>query len=158
MGEKSLPSFLRVPFQKIWDGQKPRRETECLHLIRLLYLQSAFLIDWAAWRHGIEESSLLRSALGLLSWVNDAFKRREELPSQGFISLAWRVCITANSLCNLVRLTLYLASCALPAAGVLELYLLQPKLPQSIQGTRRSSATTSHGKLFGSHRPYGYRA
>ena len=60
-------------------------------MTRILYLQSSFLIEWAAWRHGIEHSSLFRSAMELISSVNDALIRREQLPNLGFISLAWRV-------------------------------------------------------------------
>ncbi|KAI3129358.1 transcriptional regulator family: Fungal Specific TF [Penicillium roqueforti] len=106
---ENLPSFLRVPSHELWDIQRPRMEMECLHMTRILYLQSSFLIEWAAWRHGLEHSSLFRSAMELISSVNDALVRREQLPNLGFISLAWRV-----------------ASCALPAAGALALYLLQP--------------------------------
>ncbi|KAJ5383022.1 transcriptional regulator family: Fungal Specific TF [Penicillium concentricum] len=106
---ENLPSFLRVSYHELWDSQRPRTEMECLHMVRILYLQSAFLIEWAAWRHGIQQSSLFRSALDLICSVNDALIRRDQLPNLGFISLAWRV-----------------ASCALPAAGALALYLLQP--------------------------------
>ncbi|KXG45678.1 Peptidase M19, renal dipeptidase [Penicillium griseofulvum] len=106
---ENLPSFLRVSAHELWGSERPRTEMECLHMIRILYLQSTFLIEWTAWRHGIEQTSLFQSAMELICSVNDALVRREQLPNLGFISLAWRV-----------------ASCALPAAGALALYLLQP--------------------------------
>lgn len=87
-----LPRFLIVLSHELWHSPRSRCETECLHQIRLFYLQSVFLIEWAAWRHGIEQSALFQSATELLSWVNEALIHREQLLSVGFVSLAWRVC------------------------------------------------------------------
>ncbi len=88
----SLPPFLAVPPEALWHGRHNPEELECLHYIRLLYLHTVFLVEWAAWRHGVEHSiSLLDSANGLLSWVNEALVQREQFSRLGFISLAWRV-------------------------------------------------------------------
>lgn len=121
-----LPHFLVTPSHDVWNGQRTRRERECLHFIRLYYLQTSFLIEWAAWRHSLE-SSLFDSTSKLLAWVNEALVHREQLPNLGFISLAWRV-----------------ASCALPAAGALALYLLQP----SIQSRFKALDVTSQRKTI----------
>ncbi|EFX04846.1 c6 zinc finger domain containing protein [Grosmannia clavigera kw1407] len=86
-----LPSRMVVSSLNVWKERTDREEAECLHLIRLYYLHTAFLIEWAAWSQAsLEPDDLFRSATELLAWVNQALVRRESLPKLGFISLAWR--------------------------------------------------------------------
>lgn len=89
---KDLPSFLTIPTQDLWLRGRPCHEVDALHQIRLLYLNTRFLIEWAASRHGLDDTgSLFINASELLAWVNDALVRREQLSDLGMISLAWRV-------------------------------------------------------------------
>jgi hypothetical protein len=99
---RNLPPFLAVVPEALWQGHYDPGELECLHYIRLLYLHTVFLVEWASWRHGIEHSiSLLESANELLSWVNEALVQREQFSRLGFISLAWRVrVITYHQECS----------------------------------------------------------
>jgi hypothetical protein len=70
-----------------------------LHQIRLFYLNTTFLIEWAASRHGLQDTgALFVNASELLSWVIEALVRREQLSEIGLISLAWRVRCSENPL------------------------------------------------------------
>uniref|UniRef100_A0A093XMK4 Uncharacterized protein YbbC n=2 Tax=Talaromyces marneffei PM1 TaxID=1077442 RepID=A0A093XMK4_TALMA len=107
---KDLPPFLTIPTRDLWLKGRSCHEVDTLHQIRLLYLNTTFLIEWAGSRHGLQDTgALFVNASELLSWVIEALVRREQLSEIGLISLAWRV-----------------ASCALPAAGAIAWYLLQP--------------------------------
>lgn len=89
---EDLPSFLTAPTQNLWQRGRPYHEVDILHQIRLFYLHTTFLIEWAASRHGIDNAKALFSNAGeLLEWVNDALVRREQLSIIGLVSLAWRV-------------------------------------------------------------------
>jgi hypothetical protein len=71
---------------------RPCHEVDALHQIRLYYLNTTFLIEWAASRHGLANTgALFVNASELLAWVNEALVRREQLSELGLISLAWRV-------------------------------------------------------------------
>ncbi|KAL3256614.1 hypothetical protein ABHI18_007448 [Aspergillus niger] len=123
---KDLPPFLTIPTRDLWLKGRSCHEVDILHQIRLLYLNTAFLIEWAASRHGLQDTgALFVNASELLSWVIEAIVRREQLSKKGLISLAWRV-----------------ASCALPAAGAIAWYLLQPSsrvgFNLDLSSTRRS--------------------
>lgn len=90
-----LPSRMTVASLNVWNNGNSREEVECLHMMRLYYLHTAFLIEWAAWNHAsVELDGLFQAATDLLSWVNQALVRRESLPKLGFISLSWRVRMT----------------------------------------------------------------
>ena len=89
-----LPSFLTVPSRDLWQQGRSCHEVDILHQIRLFYLHTTFLIEWAASRHGLDQTGeLFTKASELLVWVNEALVRREQLCNTGFTSLAWRVCI-----------------------------------------------------------------
>ncbi|CRG89170.1 Pre-mRNA-splicing helicase BRR2 [Talaromyces islandicus] len=122
---KDLPPFLTIPTRDMWLKGRSCHEVDTLHQIRLLYLNSTFLIEWAASRHGLQDTgALFVKASELLAWVNEALVRREQLSEMGLISLAWRV-----------------ASCALPAAGAIAWYLLQPssRVGFDLDSSRRRS-------------------
>ena len=143
----NLPRFLAVTSEELWSGRRLRQETESLHLIRLFYLQTVFLIEWAAWRHGVEQShSLFRPASELLSWVNEALIRREQLPNLGFISLAWRVSISAISISSHTSLT-RTGSILRPPSRWGSRPLPPPTRRKNVvQAPRRAIAPTDNGK------------
>ena len=43
-----LPSFLTLPNRELWQRGRPCHEVDILHQVRLFYLQTTFLIEWAA--------------------------------------------------------------------------------------------------------------
>jgi hypothetical protein len=89
---KDLPPFLTIPTRDLWLKGRSCHEVDTLHQIRLLYLNTTFLIEWAASRHGLQDTgALFVNASELLSWVIEALVRREQLSEIGLISLAWRV-------------------------------------------------------------------
>jgi hypothetical protein len=88
-----LPAFLTISEQEVWRRGRSGDEADILHQIRLSHLQSAFLVEWAASLHGIQQGgALFASASKLLAWVNAALVRREQLGEKGAISLGWSVC------------------------------------------------------------------
>ncbi|PCG98149.1 hypothetical protein PENOC_064700 [Penicillium occitanis (nom. inval.)] len=98
-----LPVVLAVPPAEVWRRDRTEKEVDSLYMIRLIYLQAVFLVEWAATIHGIADIDALCIIAGdLLSWVNKALVRRDRLNKLGLRSLAWRV-----------------AACGLPSAGVL---------------------------------------
>jgi hypothetical protein len=88
-----LPSFLTVPTRDLWQRGRPAHEVDTLHQIRLFYLHTTFLIEWAASSHGLDQSgALFKNASELLAWVNEALVRRDQLFNLGLTPVAWRVC------------------------------------------------------------------
>jgi hypothetical protein len=89
-----LPSFLTLPNRELWQRGRSCHEVDILHQVRLFYLQTTFLIEWAAARHGLDQTGMLfANASELLAWVNELLVRREQLFNLSLTSLAWRVCI-----------------------------------------------------------------
>jgi hypothetical protein len=95
-----LPVFLAVPPAEVWRRDRTEKEVDSLYMIRLIYLQAVFLVEWAATIHGIADIDALCIIAGdLLSWVNKALVRRDRLNKLGLRSLAWRVSV---SICLLI--------------------------------------------------------
>ncbi|EXJ96521.1 hypothetical protein A1O1_01647 [Capronia coronata CBS 617.96] len=123
-----LPNFLTIPEQEVWRRGRSGQEADTLHQIRLSHFHTTFLVEWAASRHGMHQAgALFASASKLLTWVNAALVRREQLGEKGAISLCWTV-----------------ASCGLPAAGALAWCLLQPPA-QTNMNAQLEPAARRHG-------------
>jgi hypothetical protein len=88
----SLPTYLTVPASEVWARGRSADKVDSLYMIRLIYLQAVFLVEWAATIHGTADIDALYIISGdLLAWVNEAMIRRERLNMLGLSSLAWRV-------------------------------------------------------------------
>lgn len=123
----SLPSHLTVSASEVWARGRSADKVDSLYLIRLIYLQAVFLVEWAATVHGTADVDALYIISGdLLAWVNEAMIRRERLNKLGLSSLAWRV-----------------AACGLPAAGA----LARCMMPGPLHPSRQWQSTVAQVKI-----------